>query len=211
MAQHSVSRFAVVCFWPLSSFSQAPPAEGPTVKFSTTVTESSFGTAVVLPGALRGDLYHLPPESLRLPNFTKLRPVGSIYTHSLNIPPRPFDEGFAGVSTRNEWFAIDYYGNFYVEKPGRYEFVLTSDDGSKLYINGKTVIDNDGYHPVQEEFGSIKLSKGIHAIRVSYFQGPRYSIALVLGVRRPGEREWRPFSTEEYKPPPDLKPEAPKR
>jgi len=37
---------------------------------------------------------------------------------------------------------------------------------------------------------------------VSYFQGPRDQVALVLRVARPGE-EWRIFSTDEFKPPSD--------
>jgi hypothetical protein len=37
---------------------------------------------------------------------------------------------------------------------------------------------------------------------VSYFQGPREEVALVLPVATPGE-EWRIFSTDEFKPPPD--------
>jgi hypothetical protein len=36
---------------------------------------------------------------------------------------------------------------------------------------------------------------------VSYFQGPRFQVALVLKVAAPGE-ELRIFSTDELKPPP---------
>jgi hypothetical protein len=40
---------------------------------------------------------------------------------------------------------------------------------------------------------------------VSYFQGPRFEVALVLQVAPPGE-EFRLFSTDEFKPP--LHPES---
>ena len=195
-----LSSFAALCVLPLRCFAQ-PHVLEPKVKFSTTVTESSFGTTAEVHGGLRGNVYHIPPATWKLPNFAKLKPVGTIYTHCLNIPPRHFSEGFPGISSRDEWFAIDYTASFYVEKPGKYEFFLTSDDGSKLYIDGRTVINNDGHHPPEDEFGAINLKIGPHSIRVSYFQGPSYDIALVLGVRRPSEKQWRTFRRRSSTPP----------
>jgi hypothetical protein len=64
------------------------------------------------------------------------------------------------------------------------------------------VVNNDGVHPPETRFGALPLDGGIHRIRVSYFQGPRDQVALVLRVARPRE-EWRVFSTDEFKPPPD--------
>jgi len=161
---------------------------------------TTFGVTVVDPSGLRGDVYLLRPETDRLPNFEKLKPVGSIYTSALNIPPRSFEDGFPGVTDRFEWFAIDYRGYFYVDNPGMYRFLLASDDGSKLYIDNKRVIDNDGIHPIHPEQCSITLKGGIHHIRISYFQGPRNVLALILAVARPGE-DWRVFSTNEFRPP----------
>jgi PA14 domain len=161
---------------------------------------TTFGVTVVDPFGLRGEIYLLPPGSDELPKFGKLKPIGAIYTSALNIPPRNFEEGFPGITDRFEWFAIDYTGYFYIENPGKYRFLLGSDDGSKLYVDNKTVIDNDGIHPIQYEQCNINLKGGIHRIRISYFQGPRAQLALILGVARPGE-EWRVFSTNEFRPP----------
>jgi hypothetical protein len=161
---------------------------------------TTFGVTVVDPFGLRGDIYLLRPETNQLPKFEKLKPVGSIYTSALNIPPRSFLDGFPGVTDRFEWFAIDYSGYFYVDNPGAYRFLLASDDGSKLYIDDKRVIDNDGIHPIQVEQGRMTLNGGIHRIRISYFQGPGDRVALILAVARPGE-DWRVFSTNEFRPP----------
>jgi hypothetical protein len=180
--------------------SPAPPEEMG-VRFSATVTESLFGTATATTSGLHGQIYFLEPQTLALPRFAKLQPVGSIYTDTLYIPPREFSEGFPGVTDRFEWFAIDYTGSFYVSNPGRYRFVLISDDGSKLYIDDKVVVNNDGHHPPMRKDGAAKLAKGVHRIRVSYFQGPRNQIALVLGVRKPSDSEWRVFNTKEFLPP----------
>ncbi len=162
----------------------------------------TFGTTVVIPSGLHGLIYHIRHNGRKLPNFKKLKPVGSIYTSSLNIPPQDFQQGFPGVTKRFEWFAIDYTGRFWIERPGAYRFALMSDDGSRLYIDDRLVIDNDGVHPPQEETGSIELSKGVHTIGVSYFQGPRFQVALVLKIAPPGE-PLRIFSTDELKPPPE--------
>jgi len=163
----------------------------------------SFGTTVVVPGGLEGVVYHIPKNSKVIPDLRKIKPQGKIYVSALNIPLRDFTEGFPGVTKRQEWFAIDYTGRFWIEKPGLYHFALTSDDGSRLDIDDQTVVDNDGIHPVDTKSASIELSGGIHRIRVQYFQGPRLQVALVLQIAGPDDPEQalRVFSTDEFKPP----------
>jgi hypothetical protein len=163
-------------------------------------SDAKFGTTVVIPSGLRGFVYHVRHNTARLPDFGGLKPVGDIYTASLNIPPQDFRLGFPGVTKRFEWFAIDYKGRFWIDNPGAYRFVLTSDDGARLYIDDELIVDNDGQHPPQDRTGSITMSVGIHRVRVSYFQGPRFQVALVLQVAPPGE-QFRVFSTDEFKPP----------
>lgn len=159
-----------------------------------------FGTTTVLPAGLHGVIYYIRRDTNRLPNFTKLKRKGNIYTSSLDIPLQDFRQGFPGVTKRFEWFAIDYTGRFWIDKPGLYTFMLTSDDGSRLYVDDELVVDNDGVHPSVDVSGDVTLSAGIHGIRVSYFQGPRFQVALVLQVAPPGEG-LRVFSTDEFKPP----------
>jgi PA14 domain len=166
------------------------PADAPITNFGVTVVDST---------GLEGKIYLLKPGADHLPNFKKMTPVGSIYTTALNIPPRGFTEGFPGVTDRFEWFAIEYTGKFWIENPATYFFGLLSDDGSKLYIDDKQIIDNDGIHPPQTELGKAKLSKGVHRIRVSYFQGPREQLALVLAMALPGHR-WEIFNTKDLRP-----------
>jgi hypothetical protein len=162
-------------------------------------SRATFGVTVVDNSGLEGKIYLLKRDSQKLPNFKKMKPKGSVYTTALNVPPRHFTEGFPGVTNRFEWFAIDYAGRFWIEQAGTYGFRLTSDDGSKLYIDDNLVIDNDGIHPAVTLVRSAGLTRGVHRIRVSYFQGPRDQVALVLAVARPGER-WRIFSTKEFRP-----------
>jgi hypothetical protein len=167
------------------------------------VVEARFGTTVVLSTGLQGRIFYISRYSKKLPNLDKKKPVGTIYTPGLNIPPRQFTEGFPGITNRNEWFALDYTGRFWIDKPGKYHFAIESDDGSKLYIDDKEVIDNDGLHPPQRKQAEIDLAGGIHSLRLSYFQGPRFEIALILSVEAPGDTGYRIFSTNEFKPPSD--------
>lgn len=141
-------------------------------------------------GVFVGNIYFLPANTQRLPNFDNLEPVGTVYTSKLDIAPRQFDQGFPGISERFEWFGIRYTTSVYIDIPGKYRFRLNSDDGSKLIVNGKKVIDNDGQHAPTSKHGDIVLKEGVHEFVVEYFQGPRHQIALQLFVTPPdGDEE----------------------
>jgi outer membrane protein OmpA-like peptidoglycan-associated protein len=139
-----------------------------------------FGTAGAVPFALQGRVYFIPENSESLPDFARLRPVGTISTTVLNIEPQSFTVGFPGVTDRFEWFAIDYNGRIMLPQAGTYTFRLASDDGSRLFIDGREVIDNDGIHGTNQLDAEVTLAAGIHDVRVQYFQGPREEVALML-------------------------------
>ena len=162
----------------------------------------TFGTTVVSTTGLQGRIYLLKKNTGKLPSFERMEPAGTIYTHILNVWPQRFDEGFPGVTDRLEWFAIDYTGRFWIENAGKYRFSLLSDDGARLAIDQRELIDNDGIHSASALSGSALLSRGVHTIRVSYYQGPRYTVALVLAVAAPGGG-WRIFDTDDFLPPQD--------
>ncbi len=67
-------------------------------------------------------------------------------------------------------YGYTFSGYLFVPYASSYTFFLESNDGSKLYISGKEVINNDGGHGVKEELGKINLSKGYYPILVKYFQ-----------------------------------------
>lgn len=162
----------------------------------------TFGTTVVSSSGLQGQIYYLRENTEKLPRLDRMRPVGKIYTTSLNVWPQHFDQGFPGISDRFEWFGIDYTGKFWIEKSGRYRFSLLSDDGAKLRIDDKLIIDNDGIHHAEAFSGSAVLTRGSHRFHLSYYQGPRFTVALVLAVAGPNE-PWRIFNTDDFKPPQD--------
>jgi len=52
-----------------------------------------------------------------------------------------------------------------------YTFGTRSDDGSWVYVDGALVVENPGRHEARIATGTIRLSRGVHAIFIKYFQG----------------------------------------
>ncbi|MGH2647010.1 MAG: PA14 domain-containing protein, partial [Ginsengibacter sp.] len=108
---------------------------------------TAFGDSIFITNGLTGKVYLLPvPSTRKLPDFDTMKAVSIIYIDSINIPPRNWSSGFPGLHDRFEWFGIEYTGFFKPNEAGDYVFRLLSDDGSKLFIDDKLIIDNDGLH-----------------------------------------------------------------
>ncbi len=61
-------------------------------------------------------------------------------------------------------------GYLTVPKTGDYTFYVTSDDGSRVFVNGKMVVDHWGHHELSEKSGTVSLSAGEHEIHVDYYE-----------------------------------------
>ena len=96
----------------------------------------------------------------QLPDFNKLDVVATGVIPNFDITPR----------NQNDYFGFQFEGFVLLPKDGVYSFFTDSDDGSRLYIGGTLVVENDGLHGTNEEAGSIALSAGYHPIRVTYFE-----------------------------------------
>jgi outer membrane protein OmpA-like peptidoglycan-associated protein len=139
---------------------------------------------------LKGTIYFLPDGAEKMPDdLATMKPQGTIYTDRLDIPIRDFSEGFPGVTNRFEWFGLLYTGQVQIERAGDYTWRLSSDDGSRLWIDGQQVIDNDGQHGTDSAEGKVALARGVHEIKVWYFQGPATEISLQLFITPPGGQE----------------------
>ncbi len=145
---------------------------------------------IELEGIFEGRKAITPPQNLkqglnyslyegqwtRLPVFSQLTPI-----KTGNIPLFVFPENIPATN-----FGIVYEGFLKLEKDGIYEFSLTSDDGSRLEIDGETIVINDGLHGMIEKTGSTYLKKGYHSIKVEFFQaGGGWWLNLLMTA--PGE------------------------
>ncbi|WP_306211097.1 family 16 glycoside hydrolase [Actinoplanes sp. RD1] len=95
-----------------------------------------------------------------------------------------------------DWTTADQFGqednfvthalaNLTVPGTGSYTFRLTSDDGSKLFIDDTLVIDHDGLHGAEPKDGTVTLTAGLHPLRAEFFENGGGQ-QLTLAWRPPG-------------------------
>jgi hypothetical protein len=82
-------------------------------------------------------------------------------------------------------YATRHTGYLQVDTTGRYTLDLASSDGSKLWLDGKLLINNDGLHPLRTRSRILRLAAGLHAVRVEYFDNTARA-ALILSWSGPG-------------------------
>ncbi|HYX31954.1 MAG TPA: PA14 domain-containing protein [Oligoflexus sp.] len=136
---------------------------------------------------ITADVYQLPVNTTRLPDFSAIgSKLTTVCMDQYNVAARDWSTGFPGVSGLFEWFALRTTTTLVAATEGTYSFKLNSDDGAKLYIDGRLVIDNDGQHAPTAKEATVTLTAGEHTLSIDYFQGPRYQIALELYWKTPG-------------------------
>lgn len=110
---------------------------------------------------------YFPAEEqwLKLPDFSNMKVKDQWKSFEFHID----NEKITDLSPKRGCFGLVFEGSITIDHPGEYTFYTQSDDGSKLYIDGKLVVDNDGDHGVVERKGSVKLAAGHFPIRITYF------------------------------------------
>ncbi len=113
-----------------------------------------------------------------IPDFYEMTPVKHGTIENFLLPP--------GRSKDN--FGVRYTGYLKVADTGVYSFYLTSDDGSKLYVNDSLIVNNDFQHGATEKKGVVALERGLHPIQVDYFQASGEDSLSVYFKPPSGER-----------------------
>ncbi len=121
------------------------------------------------------ELYDQNGEWSSLPDFDSLIPNRVEQVDSI---------GIVAVG-KDEFFGLRFRGYIDVPETGVYTFLLTSDDGSRLLIDGTTVVDNDGVHGARQRTGFIALAAGKHELSLAFFQGAG-GMALEVLLKGPG-------------------------
>ena len=96
-------------------------------------------------------------------------------------------------SNNKDNFGHVFSGYLSIENPGMYEFRTISDDGSRLFIGSKLVVDNDGLHGKKIVTGSIQLKKDRYRLVVEYFERGGQEV-LDVSWKGPGF-EWQAIPT----------------
>jgi len=117
----------------------------------------------------------------KLPDFGKLKPslsgiAGRNFRVANNIAKFPNPNNFA--------LLIEGYVE--IKEDGYYTFLLNSDDGSRLYLGDKLLIDYDGIHGRWDAKSyMVPLQKGFYPVRLEYFQN-KYDLFLEIKYIPPG-------------------------
>lgn len=117
-------------------------------------------------GSLNYEFYDSVPSGSTVDNIptTGALSTGTVSDFNVGALQGAVDPG------DTDTFSIRYTGSIMIGTSGSYTFYTTSDDGSKLYINGILVVSNDGLHAPQERSGTISLTPGYHSIEVLFFE-----------------------------------------
>ncbi|MFE6593422.1 ricin-type beta-trefoil lectin domain protein [Streptomyces sp. NPDC057780] len=67
-------------------------------------------------------------------------------------------------------FVTHVLGNLDAAQAGSYTFRLTSDDGSRLWIDDQLVVNHDGLHGPEPKDATVDLTAGSHSLRIEHFE-----------------------------------------
>ncbi|MAK78152.1 MAG: hypothetical protein CL992_02630, partial [Euryarchaeota archaeon] len=96
----------------------------------------------------------------KLPDFTQQTVVNS---GTASVPDLTH-------ASRSERYALVFTGFIDIPVSGSWTFSTVSDDGSGLYIDHTTIVNNDGLHGNRRKSGTVTLTEGLHAFKVAMFQ-----------------------------------------
>ncbi len=119
-----------------------------------------------------GVVYELPHDSLPLgyrPYVEELEPVSKLKWKKIMVRVRETSEPFTDVEM-TKGFGLIFENQMMIPEDGYYEFILASDDGSKLWIDDELVVDNDGIHKMKVVRDSVNLKRGLYPIKLWYYQ-----------------------------------------
>lgn len=86
-----------------------------------------------------------------------------------------FDWGFNGPKGLKDNFSVRWTGFIRIPRDGVYEFITRSDDGVRLWVNNRLLIDNWKHHAAAVDRASATLEKGAAPIRLEYFDDQRHA------------------------------------
>ena len=109
----------------------------------------------------------------QLPDFRTLTPVDSGVTTDISH----------SVAARNETFALRFSGYLHLPKSAEYQFWLSSDDGSRLTIDGSVIIDHDGVHAAGFRDSTVQLDAGAHVIHADQQVTNPATLGQLVAVR----------------------------
>jgi len=144
-------------------------AAAPLTMLLTVAALAVAGTVHVQPARQPGLLvrfYEIDADVAFLPELAPGQLPNSVRTVA-TLDLRDENKGFGELK---DHFLTEVLGTLQIDTAGRHTFRLLSDDGAKLWIDERLVIDHDGLHGPDPKDGTIELTPGPHALRIWHFQ-----------------------------------------
>ena len=91
-------------------------------------------------------------------------------------------------------YELVYTGFLEIKESGLYRIAIKSDDGSRLFVHDRLVVDNDGNHADQIRTGWVHLASGKHPIRIEFYEDEGNENLELLIAKGDGELEPVPAS-----------------
>ena len=124
------------------------------------------------PGFARGasaEFYSFASALSAMPDFAGLAPVDVRVVSRIDQPSTGGAWADAPASLLDRFGAV-YSGHLMVPKSGAWNIALESDDGSRLWIDGRLAIDHGARHSMTSKGVRLDLSEGMHEFAVEYFE-----------------------------------------
>jgi len=123
--------------------------------------KAEAGGASLQQSGILVDYFHPSADNVALETLAKMKPQGSgiVPEIVMNVPQRK----------EADQFALRFTGQITIPTTGRYTFNISSDDGSRIYLDNKLLINNDGLHGLGEKSATLQLAAGVHPLIVTYF------------------------------------------
>ncbi|MCK6474126.1 MAG: protein kinase [Planctomycetes bacterium] len=88
----------------------------------------------------------------------------------------------------NNDFSARWEGYVRIEEAGTYVFSPIADDGVRVWINGKQILEDWNIHPPKAIEGKVELTKGLHEFRMDFFEAGGGAV-IRLHWHREGEQD----------------------
>jgi S1-C subfamily serine protease len=116
----------------------------------------------------------------KCPDLSTLKPVDE------GIVPEPRLDRIPKLPDDNYALALEGYID--IPATGVWTIAIASDDGSRLYLDGALLVDNDGAHPMQWASGRGRWQQGLHPVRIEFFEATG-DADLQVALSRDGSTE----------------------
>ena len=115
----------------------------------------------ILQPGIQVDYFYPAPDNVAAETLAAMKPneSGVVPQIVMNVPQRK----------QADDFALRFTGNVIIPQAGKYTFFVASDDGSRIYLDEKLLVDNDRLQGMTERSGTVELTAGPHKLMVTYF------------------------------------------